>query len=190
MITAIIFDCFGVLTIDPWKEFCSSLAPAVRKQAQDLNYALDGGYITQREFVEQVHKLTGQQTQAIEAVFSPKSPKNHALLEYITELKQQYKIGLISNISSTWITDEFLTTKEQQLFDDMVLSFQVGATKPEPRIFQIACDNLDVQPDQVIFIDDLDLNVTAAQEFGMQGIVYQNFVQTKQALQALLANTN
>ncbi len=190
MIKAIIFDCFGVLTADLWKEFCSTLEPEIRRQASDLNHAFDRGMLTNDDFFEQVQELTGRSPKLIEQARNGGSSKNTTLLEYIAELKQNYKIGLISNVATSWITDELLTSGEQALFDDMVFSYQVGVTKPDPRIFEIARERLDVEPNEVIFVDDIETYVSAAKELGMQGVVYQDFPQAKQAIKAILADTN
>lgn len=190
MITAIIFDCFGMLSADLWKEFCSTLAPDVRKQASDLNHALDSGMITQAEFMEHIQELTSKEAQLVENARNGGDSKNTTLLHYIAELKKDYKIGMLSNISSSWITDKLLTPEEQALFDDMVLSYKVGTTKPDPQIFEIACNNLGVEPNQTIFVDDIDSYVAAAQALGIQGVVYHDFPQAKADIETILANSN
>ena len=60
MIKAIIFDCFGVLTTDLWKEFVGTLPESQRSPAYDINHAYDRGFITHEEYVEQLLKLTGR----------------------------------------------------------------------------------------------------------------------------------
>lgn len=190
MIKAIIFDCFGVLTADLWKEFCSTLDPEVRVQASDLNHAFDRGMLTHDEFFKQVRELTGRPPELLEQARNGGSSKNGALLQYIAELKQTYKIGLLSNVATSWITDTLLSVEEHALFDSMTFSYQVGVTKPDPRIFGIACERLDVDFKETIFIDDIEAYVSAAKELGMQGVVYEDFAQTKQGIEAILADTN
>ena len=69
--------------------------------------------------------------------------KNTELLDYIRTLKPTYKIGLLSNVSSNWI-HTFLTKPELDLFDDLVLSFEVGMTKHDARIFSLTSGRLGV----------------------------------------------
>lgn len=182
MIKAIIFDCFGVLTTDRWKEFSGNLPSEVREQARQLNHAYGGGFITRQEFIEQVAEVTARPMQTVLASITGDSTKNQTLLDYIKQLKQDYKIGLISNIGNNWICDSFLNTEEQALFDEMILSYQVGTTKPDPRIYQIACEKLGVEPAEVIFIDDIETYCQAAEAQGMKAVVYHDFNQTKQAI--------
>ncbi|OGL34530.1 hypothetical protein A3F65_02715 [Candidatus Saccharibacteria bacterium RIFCSPHIGHO2_12_FULL_47_16b] len=190
MAKAIIFDCFGVLTKDWWREFCATLPEGpVLEKAKELNHQYDAGLISLQDFVAAVHKITGRKPEPIEDIFvSPEPMKNTELLEYIKQLKPKYKIGIISNVGTNWIRDYFLTEEEQALFDDMVLSFEVGTTKPDPRIYEMAAERLGVKPEEVIFIDDLEPYCEAARGVGMQSIVYQDFVQLKTALQKILTD--
>lgn len=189
MITAIIFDCFGVLTADLWREFCATLPPKQRTAARDLNHALNNGMISQHDFLKGVHEATGREQQEINQIFSENVPKNEQLLQYIAELKKSYKIGLVSNVSNNWIRDSFLTEQEQALFDGMVLSYEVGVTKPDQIIYERICDQLGIQPAEAVFVDDIEQFVTAARELGMQGIVYQDFPQFQQNLNKILKSS-
>lgn len=183
MIKAIIFDCFGVLTTDKWKEFVATLPENQMVPASDLNHALDRGYISQSEFFEQISSLTGRSPERVESVINSDMDKNTQLLEYIEGLKKGYKIGLLSNISSNWVRESFLTSIEQQLFDDIVLSYEVGMIKPELAIYELAASRLDCQTSECIFIDDSPGHCRAAVQSGMQAIVYQNFIQCKNAIE-------
>ena len=59
-----------------------------------------------------------------------------------------------------------------ELFDDVIDSSEVGMRKPDPRIYQLALDNLGVaHPSGAVFLDDWPGNVVAARAVGMAGIV-------------------
>jgi putative hydrolase of the HAD superfamily len=55
-------------------------------------------------------------------------------------------------------------------FDVIVESSKIGVRKPEPRFYEIACELLDVQPQQCVFLDDLGINLKPAAEMGMTTI--------------------
>lgn len=187
MIKAIIFDCFGVLTSDTWHEFLDSLPDASHiDSARDLNKQYDAGLITEKEFVSQLFDLTGQELIQIEDRPMSSIKKNTVLLGHIAELKRNYKIGLLSNIGTDWISEEFLAPQEQELFDDMVFSHNVGMTKPNPAIFKLACERLGVEPHQTVMVDDIEQYCRAAEETGMKSVTYTNFKQYKQGLDAIL----
>ena len=186
MIKAIIFDCFGVLTIDVWRAFCETLPDTVDlKAVRDLNHAFDSGFISKAEFFESVTELTGKRPPDIDEG-SYSLGKNDQLISFISSLKPRYKTAIMSNISNDWITRELLTTEEQLLFDEMIFSYQVNMIKPDERMYELACNKLGVEPQEAIMIDDVPGNVTAAQQLGMKGIVYESFEQYKTELEALL----
>jgi 2-haloacid dehalogenase len=54
--------------------------------------------------------------------------------------------------------------------------------KPDPRIFEIAMDRLDAEPETSLLLDDTQENVTAARAFGMQAV---QFINSQQAIQAV-----
>lgn len=190
MIKAIVFDCFGVLTSDSWKEFCSTLPnEEVVKTARNLNHMYDAGHITQREFIDELVRITNCPIGQIEQIFTDDMPKNTQLLSYIKVLKPNYKIGLLSNVASNWINDNLLNKEEQALFDEMVFSFEVGMTKPDPQIFEITCQKLAVKPAEAVMIDDIERYCEAAKSIGMQAIVYSDFHQLKHDLGEVLSHS-
>jgi len=56
------------------------------------------------------------------------------------------------------------------LFDDVVESAECGYRKPDPRIYKLSCQRLGVHPSEVIFLDDLGMNLKPARQLGMETI--------------------
>jgi putative hydrolase of the HAD superfamily len=52
-------------------------------------------------------------------------------------------------------------------FDAVIESSKVGVRKPEPRFYEIACETVNVQPDECVFLDDLGINLKPAAAMGM-----------------------
>jgi putative hydrolase of the HAD superfamily len=71
-------------------------------------------------------------------------------------------------------------------FDIVVESSKVGVRKPEPRFYEIACELLQVQPEQCVFLDDLGINLKPAAAMGMATIKVLNAAQAIADLQRLL----
>lgn len=179
-----------MLTTDKWRAFVDGLPADVDiPTVRNLNKQYDAGFITQKQFHDQLHELVGRIPDSVEAQAPGEALKNTILLAYIAELAASHKIGLISNIGSDWITDSFLTKTEQNVFDDMIFSHNVGMTKPDPRIFELACEHLQVSPSEAIMVDDVMSYCQAAQAVGMQAIIYDNFQQFKAELEAILHHT-
>jgi putative hydrolase of the HAD superfamily len=189
MIRAIIFDCFGVLTTDLWKEFVAKLPEWQKEPARELNRAYDAGHIDRHEFLAGINELTDHVPQEVEVLQTGEAVKNEELLVYIEQLHNQYKTAILSNIASGWIEEQFLTDEEQQYFEDFIYSRDVGMVKPNPRIFELAAERLGVSAKECVLVDDVDRNVAAAQALGMKGIVYQDFAQFKGELEAILADS-
>src|SRR5581483_7498712 len=57
-----------------------------------------------------------------------------------------------------------------EVFDVIVESSKVGVRKPEPRIYEIACELLEIASDEAVMLDDLGVNLKPARELGMQTI--------------------
>jgi len=73
------------------------------------------------------------------------------------------------------------------LFDVVVDSCHAGVRKPDPRIYRLALDAVDAEPEYTVFLDDHPANVAAAEALGMRGIVVgQDRVAAFDELEALL----
>jgi epoxide hydrolase-like predicted phosphatase len=72
------------------------------------------------------------------------------------------------------------------MFDDIVISGEVGLRKPEPQIFRLAAERVGLEPAECVFIDDLDLNVEAARALGMTAILHTSYDETRRELESLL----
>ena len=55
-------------------------------------------------------------------------------------------------------------------FDAVIESSKVGVRKPDTRFYEIACEALDVRPDECVFLDDLGINLKPARAMGMTTI--------------------
>lgn len=71
------------------------------------------------------------------------------------------------------------------MFDDIVISGEVGLRKPEPEIFQLAARRLGLEPAECVFVDDLQLNVDGARAVGMTAILHTEYDETRRALETL-----
>jgi putative hydrolase of the HAD superfamily len=86
----------------------------------------------------------------------------------------RYRLGLVSNCFG----DERHWPAQLELdscFDTMVLSCEVGMAKPEPGIYRLAADQLDVAPEECVFVDDVPSYVAGAMAVGMAGVRINRF---------------
>ncbi|MGA9350113.1 MAG: HAD family phosphatase [Anaerolineae bacterium] len=96
---------------------------------------------------------------------------NTDVVELIRRLHGRYKLAVLSNSPpglARWLADwEIL-----DLFDVVVCSGDEGITKPDPTVFELALERLDVAPEEAVFIDDYPGHVEAAQSLGLHGILF------------------
>lgn len=89
-------------------------------------------------------------------------------------------------LSNSWGATGYPRADFPTLFDAVVISSECGMRKPEAEIFRHAADLLGLRPEQCIFIDDIEANITAAQACGMTGVHHVEAAQTAAALEDLL----
>jgi len=59
-------------------------------------------------------------------------------------------------------------------FDHQFHSFQVGLAKPDPAFFGHIIEVLGVEPNEAVFVDDMEINVRGAREAGLHGVYFSN----------------
>jgi len=93
--------------------------------------------------------------------------------EMVAALDAVQSAGLATACLTNNVTSEFGRPEIEavmQRFDVVVESSKIGVRKPEPRIYEIACELLDVAPDECVFLDDLGINLKPAKAMGMTTI--------------------
>jgi epoxide hydrolase-like predicted phosphatase len=111
-----------------------------------------------------------------------------ALIEYFRGLRPRYLTALLSN--------SFVGAREREqelygfaeLTDLIVYSHEVGLSKPDPRIYELTCERLDVRPHEGVFVDDKARNIDAARDLGMHAILHESTPQSIAEIDALLAS--
>jgi putative hydrolase of the HAD superfamily len=88
-------------------------------------------------------------------------------------------------VSNSWGSGAYERERFPDLYDEVVISGEVGARKPEPRIYLQTAERLRVQPPECVFVDDLLQNVEGAKAVGMDGIVHRSAEFTIPKLEAL-----
>lgn len=169
---AVIFDFFGVIYSDPANRWFSEHNIERTGEYADIFKQVDHGFMTLEKAFGELEKLSGQPADDIKSVFGQTDMIDHDVVEIIKKLKQNYTVGLLSNASSGYLRKLLRENSLDILFDDLVISSEVGMIKPNPAIFEIAVNNLGVELNESIFIDDWPGNVSSAEELGIKGLVF------------------
>lgn len=96
------------------------------------------------------------------------------MLTLATTLKERgYKIGILSNIGG--MGEELMRKKRLGVFDVVLTSGDIGVSKPDKRAFEILAEKLNVELDEMVFIDDSASYIEPMQSYGIRGILYTKY---------------
>ena len=79
-----------------------------------------------------------------------------------------------SLLSNSWGGRDYPLEQLRGIFDEIVISGEVGLRKPEPEIYRYTAARLDVQPNECVFVDDFSVNVEGADAVGMTGVLHRD----------------
>jgi putative hydrolase of the HAD superfamily len=187
VIKALIFDCFGVLYWDDINRMYDLVHVNQFQELNDLIHACDHGYIDREDFLNQVSELAGISVEAVVAVMHGKVRRNEALIERVRQLRSEYKIGMLSNMGSDTLSEVFTETEQKELFDDVLISSEVGLIKPSRDLFELALERLGVSAAETILIDDRPVNTDGADRLGMKTILFSTNYEFETELSRLQA---
>ncbi len=94
-------------------------------------------------------------------------------VELIEALRPHYRVAILSNADASLEERIRDGTNIHHLFDTVVCSGVVGIAKPDHRVYRLAAERLGLPPEECVFIDDAERNVTAAREVGMAAVRYR-----------------
>ena len=197
-IRAVIWDLGGVLvrTVDitPRRALAGRFGMTF-EQIEDFVFSGESGDRAQRgeirveqhwDFLQAQLGLSPVEMQAFREQFWGGDQVDSDLVNYIRQIRDTYKTGLLSNAFSDLrgvVTDLW---KFADAFDEMIISAEVGFVKPDPRIYHLALERLGVSPQEAVFIDDYLKNVEGARAVSMKAIHFRDPGQTLSELQGLL----
>jgi putative hydrolase of the HAD superfamily len=104
--------------------------------------------------------------------------------EMVKRVRAQRRTVLLSNTNSI----HFRLLKERypvlEHFDAYILSYEVKAMKPDPRIFAAAVEAAQCRPEECFFTDDIAAYVEGARACGIDAVVFESAEQTARELRA------
>jgi HAD superfamily hydrolase (TIGR01509 family) len=187
-IKAVIFDCFGVLTRDGWLPFREkyfSDNPEFYEKATISNHKVNAGLHSYNDFIHELATMADI-SEAETRTAIENNPPNEPLFAYIRdELKPDYKLGFLSNAGANWLDDIFQPW-QVKLFDEVLLYYEIAATKPDAIMYETIAHRLGLMPEECVFIDDQPRFCQGARDVGMHAIVYESTGQVTADLERLL----
>tara|TARA_B100001996_G_scaffold16545_1_gene13770 strand:+ start:4003 stop:4617 length:615 start_codon:yes stop_codon:yes gene_type:complete len=193
---AIIWDFGGVITSSPFEAFNEfeeenglpkDIIRTINSENPDMNAwaKFESNSITIDEFNDlflDEAKAKGFDIKGRDIIKLLKGSIRKNMVSFLRELKSDFKLGCITNNvkSSSEENTDNETKEAMSIFDHVIESSIVGIRKPNPEIYMMSCDALNVSPDQCIYLDDLGINLKPARELGMTTI---KVIQPEDAIQ-------
>jgi putative hydrolase of the HAD superfamily len=196
MIKAVVFDFGNVICQFDNDLFLRSMLPHTGKGFRELKEAIyasdlprryETGLVSSENFYREATRLGNLSIpmevffRAFNDIFTP-IPSTYAL---IRELKKRYRVGLLSNTNEWHYEHYFKSVEVFPLFDSVTLSFDVKEMKPGAGIYRDALGKLGVQPEECVYIDDIEVYAEGARRLGMKGIRYVSHDSLVESLRAL-----
>ena len=194
----LLVDFGGVLTTNvfqSFRAFCEAegLPPDTIKEkfrsdpeALGLLRQLEKGELTAAEFSPKFAAVIGVEDSdgLVERLFAGVGP-DEPMIEAVKAAKRAgVRTGLISNSWGEGLAYDQSVLDE--LFDEVVISGDVGMHKPEPEIFHLGAEKIGVPPGECVFVDDLKENIAGAEAVGMTGVLHRGSERTLPELERLL----
>ncbi len=115
-------------------------------------------------------------------LFSEVFTVNEKMVSLLPKLKKNYKMVLLSNTNYIhrkfgWGSYPFI-----KHFEKLILSYEIGALKPEPAIYKAVEEYTKRPPEEHIFIDDVLEYAEAAKKLGWDAIHFKSYEQTAEEL--------
>jgi len=206
VIKAVISDFGGVVTLPliegfkrahaeigvPIEALAAAMTLTASRNPEPPLWTLERGQLSEPDFLKGLQdaltEITGRPVSldGYGARLMGELEPNEPLLARYRELRDRgIRLAILTNNVREW-HDIWRTAFDiDALFEIVVDSAFEGTRKPEPRIYEITLERLGLEAGDCAFIDDVDVNVTAANELGLHGIHFRTTDQVIAELDAL-----
>jgi len=184
VIQAVIFDWGGVLIENPTEgilRYCREvlgigtgcMLAAYRK----LIPYFQEGKISEEEFWKGVRRRTGAKGGMPASLWLEAFEHSYVEKKDVFAVAHELhgrgcRTGILSNTEKP--ARPIMERETYRIFDPVVLSWEVGSSKPQGRIFEALIETLGLNPHEILLIDDVAANIAAAKDLGLQGLLFTN----------------
>lgn len=193
-VRALVVDYGGVLTapirdtFDGWlardgidPDSFAALIEEWRVDPDNPMHGLETGSVTSEEFaaylVSRLRRTDGG-TIPVEGLSERIFAGMHLVPDAFVMLRAARSAGLKTALLTNSWDFPYPWDELDPLLDVKVVSGEVGLRKPDPAIYALAAERLGVALEECAFVDDLEHNVTAADELGMVGVLFTDLPST------------
>jgi putative hydrolase of the HAD superfamily len=207
-IEAVVSDFGGVLTsplLDSFAAFQDAsgislellgqaMAEIAKRQGANPLFELETGRMTEAEFLRalsaEFSSQLGRQVELHgfgEQYFEHLHP-NEQMIAYMRELgRRGYKLAICTNNVREWEPLWRAKLPVDEIFEVVVDSGFVGVRKPDPAIYELTLERLELPPSAALLVDDIELNCTAARALGLQAVWFRTTDQAIKEIESALS---
>jgi putative hydrolase of the HAD superfamily len=212
-IQAVVFDIGGILEIVPgggdptryftamldrWNEHLHMPPGELHRKLGEMNERLAGmgkdpglGTCTEEEWhaaLRQAARMSQEQldTFLLDYWNVYLGDPNEEMMAFFTGLRPAYRTALLSNSGVGARREEQRRYHFNQMTDLIIYSHEEGVAKPDQRIYALTCERLGVQPQEIVFLDDVVSNVMAASAYGIHAVLFEHNAQAIRDIEAAL----
>lgn len=123
-------------------------------------------------FAEEARAL-GHQVAGAEVLSLIEGQVRPEMVVALTAVSRRYKTACLTNNFRSAATGGERAAQIAEImaiFDEVIESSKAGFRKPDPKFYEHACELVDVQPEETVFLDDLGINLKPARQMGMRTI--------------------
>jgi putative hydrolase of the HAD superfamily len=187
-VEAVIWDFGGVITASPFEAFnrfeaerglprdfirlVNATDPHANAWARLERAEIDRGEFDRLFRAES--RALGHELSGLEVLAVLSGAIRPRMVAALKACKRRFKVGCITNI---FLADDGASHRMAggvaevfSLFDVVVESARTGLRKPDPQIYRLACEQLQVNPAACVYLDDLGVNCKPAAQLGMTAI--------------------
>jgi glucose-1-phosphatase len=194
-VRTLLIDLGNVLVYFSHTRMCAQIAEVCQASPADLEQVLlkqhlqrrfERGEVSEDGFREVLESEFGRplDAEAVKRAGADIFTLNEPMVLLLDRWKRDgYRLVLLSNTCVThyeWVRDRFDLLNR---FDDCVLSYRVGAVKPEEAIFHAALAVIDCRPDECFYTDDIEEYVARGRSFGLPAEVFRDVATLKRQLE-------
>lgn len=198
VIRAVVFDIGGVLEIiaptvwvEKWEKLLGLQAGEISRKLGDVWRGGSLGTLSLHQVEQSIGDILSLDQIQVAALMDDLwrdylGKPNQELIAYFASLRPCYRTAILSN--------SFVGAREKEhehyqfgdICDVIVYSHEEGMEKPDQRFFDLVCQRLGVQPNEIIFLDDVEGHVGAACHLGFHGLVFHNTEQAIADIESIL----
>ncbi len=172
----VIFDCFGVI----FGEIGPCIVRKYAKEGDDvaaikekLFLPADLGDVSYDELISNIAEEFGVCKQSVLDDWNSFVKLNDELVSLIEKIRETATVALLSNASKGFVESLFEKYNLTHLFDEMVISSNIGMAKPDKEIYKYCVSRFDCQFDEIYMIDDNAVNLDGLETIGITPVLFK-----------------